>query len=140
MVVERGYIWACISSPPTAEHTLPEYSCEVQDSCTPSPTASALSGTSGRSMSYDNPSSPGNTASDSGSSISMPDLLSRDNLVPDVVDMRFSDDPSPPALTTLSPVVRLRAECYRAEQILTGAIEDSAEFEGTRSATHRPSL
>jgi hypothetical protein len=38
--------------------------------------------------------------------------------------MCFSDDPSPPARTTLSPVVRLRAECYRAEQILTGAIED----------------
>ena len=56
--------------------------------------------------------------------MSMPDLQSRDNLVPDVVDMRFSDDPSPPAQTILSPVVRLRAECYRAELILTGAVED----------------
>ena len=101
--VERGYMWAGMSPPPTAEPTLPEYNYEVQDPRTPSPAASELSGTSGQSMSYDNPSSLGNTASDSGSSMSMPDLQSRDNLVPDVVDMRFSDDPSPPARTTDHP-------------------------------------
>ena len=125
-MVERGYMWVGTSPPPAVEPTSQANASGACDFHPPSPSASEPShGSSNGDMSHDNYSSGDDTASDSGSSPGMPDLHPRGgNSYSEMLDMCSPAISDPPALTTSIPVVRLRKECHRAEQILAGATED----------------